>query len=254
MDTRQTFEVFVAERFGGVLCKGVHSPGGQACVLEAWNCYQGHRWSDLPEEAGCYDLRPLNDMDVPNAVRTSWMLKLMQAYAGSLEWPLSRQVAVVAHIACLTVQRLAGTLPGVSYTLRQRCERVQTLTDAVSAAAEVLAEATQAVGAVADTTQLVDVVLAVRAAIDVVRAATVAAETVRAAGDAAASAVRAAAGAAWSAAGAAADAAAGAAHAAAVVASAADAAAGAAAERVFVTTCTCWLEAAQETAPEQQYY
>ena len=204
-----TFQEYVATRFG-VLTAGQHPANGEACVLESWNAYQGRAWSDDPDIARCWDLRALNDIDVAPAIRTTIMVQLMDAFAGSADWPAARQQRVAELIALGTVQRLIAELPGLSESVRAQCRRAGTLM-----AAQIAAEAARAAPA------------AGVAGVDARAAAGAAAEAARAAR---------AAEAAWAAS-----------AAARAAADAADAA-GAAAEAVFSGACALWLDAATTTA------
>lgn len=46
-----TLEEAIRNMFGGLLRSGGHSPGGEACILEAVNVAEGRAWGDSPEAA-----------------------------------------------------------------------------------------------------------------------------------------------------------------------------------------------------------
>ena len=159
MQQDETFRAFIDRRFSGGLLAGTHRDNGKACVLEAWNAYQGLAWSDSPVLTRIFDIRPLNDVAVSPAVRTEWMTQLLEAYAGSLDWPEARQRRVVTAIVLATIREIIAELPGLPDTIRQQCRSVTTLAEAVEAAAEAdraaraAAEAARAAGAAAEAAE-----------------------------------------------------------------------------------------------------
>ena len=136
-------------RFHGVLTQGQHPDpeDSHACALELLSVVQGKPWTDDPETVRTFDVRALNDLEVPDAVRTTHFLPVLAAYAGSLDWPLERQQRVVARLVILTVQRLIAELPSLPEDLRSRCRRAATVEEA-RAAAEAAEEAAAGRGSV----------------------------------------------------------------------------------------------------------
>ena len=145
--TQETFRAFIDRRFTGVLLAGSHRADGEACVLEALSAYQGQTWSDDPTAVGCWDLRPLNDIDVAPEVRLEWMVRLAEAYAGAPSWPVELQCAVAERLVILTVQRLVSTLPGLPQILRDACRDASTAEAAEAAAGAAAGAAGAAAGA-----------------------------------------------------------------------------------------------------------
>ncbi len=87
------------EKFGGVLKSGKHNAeSGECCALEllAENMGLGH--TDSPAETRTWDLRSLNDMNVPDDVRTKHLIPVLAAYAGSMDWPAERQREISERI------------------------------------------------------------------------------------------------------------------------------------------------------------
>lgn len=146
MPTIEAYHQVLVERFGGVLKAGEHTANMGYCVLEFSNAYHGRSWSDSPEVARTFDYRPINDMPVSDYLRTEWMLHVLAAYDGSLDWPLERQQTVSERIVILTTQRIIANLAGLSEGAQQQCRDVGTLGEAWQAAIRV-ASATQAAGA-----------------------------------------------------------------------------------------------------------
>lgn len=138
MRMKITVEALLArltEKFGGVLRRGQHDQTGECCVLELHADMLG-LWTDVPERLRDFDIRPLNDMPVSDAVRTECMLPVLVAYAGSLDWPAARQEAVLGVIITRLVQDIIAELPGLPDTVRQQCRAVD---DPVSVEAAALA-------------------------------------------------------------------------------------------------------------------
>lgn len=123
-----TFPAFVAERYPNGFTAGRHrSEDGEASVLEAYNQWRGRERTNAPTVAGLPDIRPLNYIDVFPALRTEWMLRLIEAYDGWSEWTDARKLAVADRIAVLTVNRIIAALPGLPPALAQKCRDARTL-------------------------------------------------------------------------------------------------------------------------------
>ena len=79
----RTLKKLIKTRFGGTLYKGSHQEGGQACILECASVMEKIYWTeetcwtDSPRRLRCFDIRPLNDIGVSDALRTKWMPKQM---------------------------------------------------------------------------------------------------------------------------------------------------------------------------------
>ena len=132
--TLEALETLLKSRFKGVLFKGAHNEDSQACVLELLSVAQGMPWTDSPKTTRCFDLRLINDMPVSNAIRTKHLLPLLAVYAGSMDWPIAKQKAVVTRIVLLTVNRLLAELPSLSKVLKTQCQQATTLLEAAGAA------------------------------------------------------------------------------------------------------------------------
>ena len=129
-------EEFVATHYPGGLSAGNHSPNpdGEACVLEAVSQWLDLDWTDDPATLRMFDLRPLNDIDVSAEVRTPAMCRLAELYAGSLDWPVERQQAVVQRIVIGTVREIIAELPGLPEEAAAQCRSARTLDEAQAAA------------------------------------------------------------------------------------------------------------------------
>lgn len=90
------------------LTSGKHEEGeGKWCILEARSRCAGIEWTDDPELNRTFDIRPIDDIGVSDSLKSKWMLRVMEAYEGSLDWLPERQVAVASKIVELTaVSRL----------------------------------------------------------------------------------------------------------------------------------------------------
>ena len=163
-------EEFVATHYPGGLTAGYHSPNpdGEACVLEAVSQWLDLDWTDDPATLRMFDLRPLNDIDVSAEVRTPAMCRLAELYAGSLDWPVERQQAVVQRIVIGTVREIIAELPGLPEEAAAQCRSARTLDEARAAALAVAVRARAVELAV-------DAALATSAAEDAARAARAAA-------------------------------------------------------------------------------
>jgi|CXWL01.1.fsa_nt_gi hypothetical protein len=147
----------VLNNYGGQLAKGSHANTQNACcALELLSLVRGHEYTDNPQTLRIFDLRNLNDIDVSDELRTKYMLPVVAAYAGSLDWPIERQKHVVHRIVILTVQRIISQLPGLSEEIKKQCETATTLELAYAAAntiryaADAAADAADAARAAAD--------------------------------------------------------------------------------------------------------
>jgi hypothetical protein len=103
--TADEFPVFVAERFGGKLMKGAHTPNGKACVHEAINVFEGRKWSDSPGER--IDLRGVNDASwSTDELRTEHMLRVALAVWDWPNWSTERRQAFARRVASETIRRV----------------------------------------------------------------------------------------------------------------------------------------------------
>jgi hypothetical protein len=127
------------DRFGGVLYAGTHVPNEAiGCVLEFYSVYLGQNWTANPALLHIWDLAPYNDMPVSPKVLASGMLPVLARYAGSRDWPLRQQQAIVIRLIIGTVREVIAVLPGLPDELRRQCRAVETL-DAARATAGVVA-------------------------------------------------------------------------------------------------------------------
>ncbi len=227
-------------KFGGNLKFGSHTEEeGECCGLELEALCQSIPITDNPQKVRMFDLRPINDIVVPDDIRTQHLLPVIAAYAGSLDWPIERQKEVVSKIVIGTVNRIISQLPSIGKTAKNLCLQaitLSTLTVAVHAVHAYDAAAAAAYDAAAAASYAVHTatayaVHAAAATAYAVHNAEAAAYAVHAAAAAEAAEAAAAAAAAY----AAAEAAAYAVHAA--------AAAEAARISVFTTACEVWLNA-----------
>ena len=118
-------------RFGGVLRKGSHPIGGpEVCALELLAEDMGLGRTDSPEATHTWDLRWLNDMNVPDELRTQHLLPVIAAYAGSMDWPRERQAQIARYIFIATFREIISKyLPA---KLRTECEAVKTIDHVVT--------------------------------------------------------------------------------------------------------------------------
>ena len=225
------------------LSAGAHQPDGHACALEYLSVARGIPWTDQPETVRCWDIRPINDIPVSDALRTTHLLPLLRAYDGSMDWPIARQISVVEKIIIATVNHIIAELQYLPEDLRAPCRVAATVaqagaaaraaTDAADAAARGAADAADAAARAARATA--DAASAARATADAASAAARAATLAAAGAAAGAAAARAAARAARAAA-----------DAAARAADAASAAARAGAtDNLFIQVCAIWLNSAR---------
>ncbi len=134
-------------RFGGVLTSGAHTENGEACALEAISVARGIAWTDDPKAVGMPDLRPINDIDVPDALRTKHLIPVLAAYSGWGEWSEERRVAVMSRVVIFTVNRLVAELPGLPVDVADKCRNADTLdaaSDAANAASDAASEVASA--------------------------------------------------------------------------------------------------------------
>lgn len=128
------------KRFGGVLTRGSHDPNGCACAHELESVCLGIPWTGDADETRSWDKTVLNDMDVPDELRTKWMIPVIAAYAGSMDWPIKRQKRVARKLVILTARRILPELPELSDEVRAQCRTASTL-KAVGVVAEEVATA-----------------------------------------------------------------------------------------------------------------
>jgi hypothetical protein len=129
--TLETLEDLLVTRFAGVLRSGYHAPAsGECCALELLSAAQGREWTDDPEVVRTFDLRLINDIPVTNEVRTQYLLPVLVAYAGSLDWPLARQWRVADRLLIETTRRLLSILPGLTEATREQCRNAFTVSAA----------------------------------------------------------------------------------------------------------------------------
>ena len=131
----------LAAKFNGVIKLGKHDNystrdgSHECCVLELYSIVLNKSWTDDPNILRIFDIRAINDINVPDSLRTEWMLKLLCAYEGSLDWPGKKQKEVVSKIVILTINRLISNLPGLDENIRNKCKNAKTLEEAKFAAA-----------------------------------------------------------------------------------------------------------------------
>lgn len=122
------------KRFKGVLTMGSHQENGECCALEAISVLRGLPWTDDPQRVRSFDLRPLNDMDVPDEVRTKHLLPVLAAYDGSLDWPTERQQAVATALVIGVVNVLIAKLAGLPAEIANACLEATTKEQAAASA------------------------------------------------------------------------------------------------------------------------
>jgi len=143
----ERLQCLVDKQFGGMLSDPVHAPGsGRANGMELLSVARGLPWSASSEEVRCFDLSPLNKIQVSPETRTKHLLPVLATYDGSLDWPIQRKQRVAERLAVLTVQRLIAELPSLPDSCRKRCREARTLAEAAAAAAAASAEAQSASG------------------------------------------------------------------------------------------------------------
>ena len=147
MVTLTQYKDYLDKRFSGVLSAGHHGEDGEACGMEFLNAFHRRPWSDSPEEARSFDTRELNDIDISDEVRTKYLLPVLAAYDGSLDWPQERQRAVADRLVILTVQRVVAERPGLSDENRRQYRAASTLWGALAAWGEAAAAEARAAAA-----------------------------------------------------------------------------------------------------------
>ncbi len=106
----------------------------ERCIQDLYNVVFNKSWIGNLNILRIFDIRRINYIDVPDSLRTEWMLKLFCAYGGSLDWPIEKQKEVVSKIAILTVNRIISKLPGSDENIKNKCISAKTLEEAESAA------------------------------------------------------------------------------------------------------------------------
>jgi len=143
----ERLQCLLEKQFGGVLRETVNTQGSaRANGMELLSVARGLPWSASAEEVRCFDLGPLNKIQVTPETRTKFMMPVLAAYDGSLDWPIQKKQQVAERLVLLTLQRLIAELPGLPDACRRRCRDARTLADAASAAAAASAEAQSASG------------------------------------------------------------------------------------------------------------
>ena len=137
------FREVIGARFHGELGSGSHSPDGAACALEAYSQAMGLEWTDNPSILRIWDVRPINDIDVPAKLRAERMPPLIVAYQGCMDWPAQRKNRTIMRIVIGTVNRIIADLPGLQVEIAALCRSARTLHEA-EAAAESAAESASA--------------------------------------------------------------------------------------------------------------
>ena len=145
--TPASLQHLLDQRFGGVLHEsGQKEKSGRAGALELLSVARGVSWSAAPEKVRCFDLSALNNIQVSPEIRTKHLLPVLAAYDGSLDWSVKRKQRVAERLALLTVRRLVAGLPGLSAACRKRCRDARTLAEATKAASAASAESQSAGG------------------------------------------------------------------------------------------------------------
>jgi len=123
------------EKFNGVLGYGWHPVDGQeCCALELLSLVEGLPMTDCPEVVRTFDLRPLNDTNVPDQIRTKGLLPVIARYAGSLDWPVFRQRQVAERLFIGTVNHLVSRAPNLKPAVSLQCKKAATFEAAKLAA------------------------------------------------------------------------------------------------------------------------
>ena len=135
-------------QFGGMLRESVNTEGsGRVNAMELLSVARGLPWTDSPDLVRCFDLTPLNKIQVSPETRTKYLLPVLAVYDGSLDWPIQRKQRVAERLAVLTVQRLVAELPSLPESCRKLCREARSLADAAAAASTASAEAQSVSGA-----------------------------------------------------------------------------------------------------------
>ncbi len=143
----ERLQCLLDKQFGGTLSESAHAQGsGRANAMELLSVARGLPWSASAEEVRCFDLSPLQKIQVSPETRTKHLLPVLAGFDGSLDWPIQRKQRVAERLALLTVQRLIADLPSLPDSCRKRCREASTLAEAATAAAAASAEAQSASG------------------------------------------------------------------------------------------------------------
>ena len=143
----ERLQCLLDKQFGGLLRESVHPEGsGRANGMELLSAARGLPWTSSPDQVRCFDLSPLNKIQVSPETRTRYFLPVLAAYDGSLDWPIQRKQRAAEQLALLTVQRIVSELPSLPESCRKRCRESRTLAEAAAAAAAASAEAQSASG------------------------------------------------------------------------------------------------------------
>jgi len=143
----ERLQCLLDKQFGGVLRESANAEGnGRANGMELLSVARGLPWTASPDQVRCFDLSPLNKIQVSPETRAKYLLPVLTAYDGSLDWPIQRKQRVAERLALLTVQRVVSELPGLPQSCREICREARTLAEAAAAAATASAEAQSASG------------------------------------------------------------------------------------------------------------
>lgn len=143
MITLRKIRSVLKSRFGGLLKAGSHQENGQCCALELLSVCKGIPWTDSPEKVGSWDLRCLNDIEVSDEVRAKHLAPVIALYSDSMEWSVARQKEVATKLAILTVNNLIAELPDIAEEIRIKCREAKDL-DAASDASDAARSASYA--------------------------------------------------------------------------------------------------------------
>jgi hypothetical protein len=108
----------------------------------------GHEWTDSPEALGMPEIRGLNDAFRDERLRTQHMLRVLTALYDYPDWSADRRRQWCERIVIETVRRIIAELPHLPDTTREQCRGVTTL-DAARWAAESVARIGRAAARVA---------------------------------------------------------------------------------------------------------
>ncbi len=143
----ERLQCLLDKQFGGVLRESPNPEGsGRANGMELLSVFRGLPWTSSSDDVRCLDLGPLNKIQVSPESRTKYLLPVLAAYDGSLDWPIQRKQRVAERLAVLTVQRLVSELPGLPNSCRKQCREARTLAEAAAAATAASALAQSAAG------------------------------------------------------------------------------------------------------------
>ena len=144
----ERLQCLLDKQFGGTLRDTPHPAGaGKANAMELLSVYRGIPWTGSPEDVHCFDLSPLNKIQVSPEMRTQHLLPVLAAFDGSLDWPIQRKQRLAERLALLVVQRIVSALPGLPDSTRKLCREAANLAEAAVAAANASAAAQTAAGA-----------------------------------------------------------------------------------------------------------